>query len=367
MRFNVSLMTTSETRQTSTDTSGTAGTTATAATAGITSREWRLVARPQGEPTPADFALVAAEVPRPGPGQVLVRNTWLSVDPYMRGRMNDVPSYIPPFQLDEPMTGSAVGVVTTSGTEAVPVGATVVHFDGWREHAVVDAAAVQVVDPGLAPAQAFLGVLGMTGLTAYAGLTEVAPLREGEVVFVSGAAGAVGSVAGQVARRLGATKVIGSAGGPEKARRLVEDFGFDAALDYRAGDLLGQLRAAAPEGVDVYFDNVGGDHLDAALAAMNLRGRVALCGAISVYNATSAEPGPRNLPLAIGKRITLRGMNVTDHGHLAAEYVGKAAGWLADGSLVAEETVVDGIENALEAFLAMMRGANTGKMLVRLG
>jgi NADPH-dependent curcumin reductase CurA len=207
----------------------------------------------------------------------------------------------------------------------------------------------------------------MTGLTAYAGLTEVAPLREGDVVFVSGAAGAVGSVAGQLARKLGASRVIGSAGGPEKARRLVEDFGFDVALDYRKGDLLGQLREAAPDGVDVYFDNVGGDHLDAALAVMNLRGRIALCGAISMYNATEAQPGPRYLPLAIGKRLTLRGMNVTDHSALAPEYIGKAAGWLADGSLRAEETVVDGVENALDAFLDMMRGANTSKMLVRLG
>jgi NADPH-dependent curcumin reductase CurA len=309
---------------------------------------------------------VAGELPAPGPGQVLVRNTWLSVDPYMRGRMNDVPSYIPPFQLGQPMTGSAVGVVVASGSDAVPTGTTVAHFDGWREHALVDATAVQVVDTNLAPAQAYLGVLGTTGLTAYAGLVEVAPLREGETVFISGAAGAVGSVAGQIARKLGAKRVIGSAGGPEKARRLVEDFGYDIAIDYREGDLLGRLRKAAPDGVDVYFDNVGGDHLDAALAVMNLRGRVALCGAISMYNATELPAGPRHLPLAIGKRINLLGMNVTDHLGLAPEYIGKAAGWLADGSLRTEETVVDGVENSVEAFLAMMRGANTGKMLVRL-
>lgn len=264
------------------------------------------------------------------------------------------------------MTGGAVGTVIASAADAVPVGAVVSHFYGWREYAVLDAAAVQVVNAEIAPAQAYLGVLGTTGITAYAGLTEVAPVKAGDVVFISGAAGAVGSIAGQVAKRLGAAKVIGSAGGPAKTARLLEEFGFDHAIDYREGDLVGQLAAAAPEGIDVYFDNVGGDHLDAALVAMNLRGRIALCGAISVYNDTELAAGPSHLPLAIGKRINLRGMNVTDHLHQAPEWIGKAAGWLADGSLRAEETVVDGIDQALDAFTAMMSGANTGKMLVRL-
>ncbi|NUR31648.1 MAG: NADP-dependent oxidoreductase [Catenulispora sp.] len=331
------------------------------------SREWQLTARPVGEPKATDFRLFQAEVGDPGPGQILVRNTWLSVDPYMRGRMNDVPSYIPPFQLDEPMTGGAVGVVVAAGDDvSVPVGATVSHFEGWREYALLDAAKVQVLDTSRVPAQAFLGVLGVTGLTAYVGLTEIAPVKEGDVVFISGAAGAVGSVAGQIAKKLGASKVIGSAGGPEKVKRLTEDFGYDVGIDYREGALVEQLKRAAPEGVDVYFDNVGGDHLDAALVAMNLFGRIALCGAISAYNETSMPPGPPHLPLAIGKSLTLRGFTIGHHMKTAPEYIGKAAGWLAEGALRADETVVDGIDNALDAFFGLMSGANTGKMLVRL-
>ncbi|GIG62064.1 NADP-dependent oxidoreductase [Longispora fulva] len=330
------------------------------------SREIHLVSRPVGEPKPSDFALVTAEVPEPGPGQVVVRNTFMSVDPYMRGRMNDVKSYVPPFALNAVMDGGAVGEVVASDSPDVPVGATVLHGLGWREYALLDANRVRVVDATLAPAQAYLGVLGMPGLTAYAGLLAVAELKAGETVFVSGAAGAVGSLVGQFARLLGAGRVIGSAGGPDKATRLVKDFGFDAAIDYRAGDLRGQLREAAPDGVDVYFDNVGGDHLEAAIGAMNVHGRAALCGAISQYNATEPVPGPRNLALAIGKRLTLRGMLVGDHNDLAPQFVQQVAGWLANGEVRAEETIVDGIGGAPDAFLGMMRGANTGKMLVRL-
>lgn len=316
---------------------------------------------------PEDFALVEAEVPDPGPGQVLIRNDWFSVDPYMRGRMNDVKSYTPPFALNAPMDGGAVGTVVASEAPELPVGSTVRHFQGWREYAVLDAVSAEPIDTGIAPAQAYLGRLGMTGLTAYAGLKEVAPVREGDTVFVSGAAGAVGTAAARIARHLGAARVVGSAGGPEKTRRLVEEFGYDAAIDYRKGGLTAALREAAPDGVDVYFDNVGGDHLRAALFALNQGGRVALCGAISMYNATEPVPGPDNLALAIGKRLTLRGFIVADHGHLAGEYARLAAGWLADGSLPREETVVDGIENAVDAFIGLLNGANTGKMLVRLG
>ncbi|MFE1099822.1 NADP-dependent oxidoreductase [Nocardiopsis alba] len=330
------------------------------------SKEVHLVARPVGEPTPADFALVETTVADPGPGQVLVRNDWMSVDPYMRGRMNDVKSYVPPFRLDHVMEGGAVGTVVASESPEVPVGATVLHFQGWREYALMEGAHATVVDTEVAPAQAYLGVLGMVGLTAYAGLTAVAGLREGDVVFVSGAAGAVGSLAGQIAKRLGASKVIGSAGGPEKGRRLLEDFGYDAAIDYRRGDLEGQLAEAAPDGIDVYFDNVGGDHLRAAVQSMRVHGRAALCGAISVYNSTEPVPGPDNLALLVGKRIRLQGFLVGDHGDLAGEYRERAASWLAEGGLYAEETVVDGIDHAVDAFLGMMRGANTGKMLVRL-
>ncbi len=330
------------------------------------SREVHLVARPSGEPTPSDFALVQSSVDDPGPGQVLVRNDWMSVDPYMRGRMNDARSYVPPFELGKAMDGGAVGTVVASNAASVPTGSVVLHGLGWREYAVLDAASVRLVDTERAPAPAYLGVLGMTGLTAYAGLKAIAGVRDGDVVFVSGAAGAVGTVAGVVARKLGASRVIGSAGGPVKAERLLRDFGYDAAIDYRAGDLGRQLRAAAPDGIDVYFDNVGGDHLRAAIGALRRHGRVALCGAVAQYNAAGPVPGPDNLALAIGKRLTLRGFIVGDHQDLVGEYVDQASRWLQEGTLHSEQTVVEGIDHAVDAFLGMLRGDNVGKMLVHL-
>ena len=330
------------------------------------SREVHLVRRPHGEPVPEDFALVETPVESPAPGRVLIRNEWLSVDPYMRGRMNDARSYVPAFALGETMEGGAIGTVVESADESVPVGATVLHMAGWREYGNVAAKSARIIDTELAPATAYLGVLGGTGLTAYVGLTQIAPVKEGDVVFVSGAAGAVGSVAGQVARKLGASRVIGSAGGPEKAKRLIEEFGYDAAIDYRLGGLEGQLKAAAPEGIDVYFDNVGGDHLRAAIARAKVGARIALCGAISQYNATAPAPGPDNLSLAIGKRLTLRGFIVFDHNDKAPLWGTLAAQWLRDGELRTEETVVEGIDHAVDAFLGVLHGANTGKMLIKL-
>ncbi|GAA0934039.1 NADP-dependent oxidoreductase [Nonomuraea longicatena] len=331
-----------------------------------TNREIHLVSRPSGAPVAQNFDLVVTELPEPAEGQVLVRNTWMSVDPYMRGRMDDVPSYIPPFRLGEAMEGSAVGEVVASRAPGLPVGTTVVHFLGWREYSVLDAEAVTPADTSLAPAEAYLGPLGTTGLTAYATVTEVAPVREGDTVFVSAAAGAVGSVAGQLARKLGAARVIGSAGGPLKVGKLLRDFGFDAAIDYREGDLAGQLAKAAPDGIDVYVDNVGGDHLTAALDAIRVGGRIGMVGAISSYNATGPVPGPHNLFNLVAKDATLRGMLINSYFHLFPEWIGKAAGWLADGSLRTETTVADGLERAPAAFLDMMRGGNVGKMLVRL-
>lgn len=329
-------------------------------------REIHLASRPSGRPVPDNFRLATTELPELADGQVLVENRFMSVDPYMRGRMNDAKSYSAPFRLDEALDGGAVGEVIASRSEAHKVGDVVVHQLGWREHAVVDAAAATNVPAGLAPTSAFLGALGMTGLTAYAGLLKVAEFKEGDVVFVSGAAGAVGSMVGQIAKALGAAKVIGSAGSPAKVARLLE-LGFDAAFDYNDAPVLEQLQAAAGErGIDVYFDNVGGEHLEAALAVLNVGGRVAMCGAIAQYNTTEPPAAPRNLAVAIGKQLTLRGFLVGGQRQHAAEFRQKMAAWLADGTVRYDETIVDGLENAPRAFIDLLDGANTGKMLVRL-
>jgi len=332
----------------------------------VETREIQLASRPVGRPSPENFRLAASGLPDLQDGQILVRNQFMSVDPYMRGRMNDVKSYSTPFRLDTALDGGAVGEVIASRSAAHKVGDVVVHQLGWREHAVVDAAATTTVPGGLAPTSAFLGALGMTGLTAYAGLLKVAEFKEGDVVFVSGAAGAVGSMVGQIAKASGASKVIGSAGSAEKVVRLLE-LGFDAAFNYNDGPVLDQLREAAGErGIDVYFDNVGGKHLEAALATLTVGGRVAMCGAIAQYNSTEPPAAPRNLALAIGKQLTLRGFLVGGQRQHAAEFAEKMAGWLADGTVRYDETIVDGLENAPQAFIDLLDGANTGKMLVRL-
>ena len=338
-----------------------------------TSSEWHLTRRPHGVPVDEDFALVDVELPTPGAGEILVRNSFLSVDPYMRGRMNDAKSYIPPFQLDQPMDGDAVGVVEQVGEgavdsngSAIAVGDTVTHMFGWRTRSLVPAKTARVLNTSLAPAQAYLGVLGMPGLTAYAGLLRIGEFAEGERVFVSSAAGAVGSLVGQLARLKGASLVVGSAGGPEKTAWLLDEAGFDAAVDYKATPIRKGLAEAAPEGIDVYFDNVGGDHLEAAIWALRLRGRAAICGMISVYNATEAAPGPRNMPMIIGKRLTLRGFIVFDHADLRPQFEAEVGQWLAEGKIVWRETVVEGIDNAVNGFRDLMAGANTGKMLIRL-
>ncbi|MEO6501197.1 MAG: NADP-dependent oxidoreductase [Jatrophihabitantaceae bacterium] len=331
------------------------------------SSEVQLAARPRGEPVESDFRLVTTEVADPGPGEVLVRNLVMSVDPYMRGRMDDLPSYAPPWQLDQPADGGAVGEVVASQVAELPVGCLVMHGLGWREYALVPARQAERVDlvAGLS-SSSYLGVLGMPGLTAYAGLFEVAGFSAGESVFVSGAAGAVGSLVGQFARLRGASRVIGSAGSPAKVRFLTEECGFDAAFDYHDGPVRELLRQAAPEGIDVYFDNVAGEHLEAALGSLSVHGRVALCGAISLYNSIERPVGPANLALAIGKRLTLRGFLVTDHAHLRPEFREVVTGWLTSGRLVVAETVVDGLDRAVPAFIGMLGGANTGKMVVRL-
>ncbi|MEO6143586.1 MAG: NADP-dependent oxidoreductase [Dermatophilaceae bacterium] len=338
-----------------------------------TSRQWHLARHPHGVPVDEDFALVDVELPVVGDGEILVRNSFLSVDPYMRGRMNDAKSYVPPFQLGETMTGDAVGFVEQVGRGAkdssespIAMGDTVIHGFGWRTRAVVPAHTARLLNTDLAPAQAYLGVLGMPGLTAYTGLLRIAEFVPGERVFVSSAAGAVGSLVGQLARLKGASLVVGSAGGPEKTAWLLEEAGFDAAIDYKATPIRNGLAQAAPEGIDVYFDNVGGDHLEAAVASLRRGGRAAICGMISVYNATEPTPGPRNLSMIVGKRLTLRGFIVFDHADLRPQFEAEVGQWLADGKIVWRETVVDGIDNAVNGFRDLMAGAHTGKMLIRL-
>ena len=328
-------------------------------------RQIVLASRPSGWPAAANFAMTEVPSAELTDGQVRVRNLFMSVDPYMRSRMNDVKSYVPPFQIGEPLEGGAVGEVTETRSPDLAVGDLVLHQLGWRDEAVLLARHAQRVEavPGLSPS-AYLGMLGMPALTAYVGLLDIAGLTAGDVVFVSGAAGAVGSMAGQFAKLKGASRVIGSAGTDEKVRWLRE-IGYDAAFSYKDGPVHEQLKAAAPDGIDVYFDNVGGEQLEAALSALRQNGRVALCGAIANYNATDPT-GPRNLGLAIAKRLTLRGFIILDHWSRLPDMIADVTGWLREGKIQHAETVVDGLNHAPDAFLGMLRGENTGKMIVRL-
>jgi len=332
-----------------------------------TSREIRLKSRPVGLPTSHNFELATVELAAPGPGEVQVRNTWMTVDPYMRGRMNDVKSYTPPFQLGEALQGGAIGEVTVSNDPAFKVGDLVQSMFGWREGFNAPGAALQKLDTHGLPAEAFLGVAGMPGLTAYAGLLRIGGLKAGDVVFVSGAAGAVGSVVCQIAKLKG-HKVIASAGGAEKVKFLTEELGVDVAIDYKAtSDLSAALMAAAPEGIDVYFENVGGAHLEAAINAANPFARMALCGMISQYNDTEAGVGTRNMIQCVGKSLRLEGFIVSNHWDMMPAFVKDLAEWHAAGKITWKQTVREGIENAPAAFLGLFAGENFGKMLVKLG
>jgi len=326
-------------------------------------RAWHLMNRPQGLPTDEDFALKDVDLPPLGEGMLRVRNQWLSVDPYMRGRMNDVKSYVPPFQLGQPMDGGAIGEVIESKADGFAAGDLVQHMAGWRDEAVIDArTANKLPNLGAAP-ELFLGVLGVTGLTAYFGLLDAASAKEGDIVFVSAAAGAVGSVVVQIAKAKGMT-VIGSAGGPDKCD-FVRSLGADQVVDYKAGPILKGLAAAAPDGIDVYFDNVGGDHLDAAFALARQNARFAICGMIEGYNDPT-PPSFRFIMRTIAMRIRLKGFIVFDYFPRMAEFYGEMGPWVANGTVKSRETVVDGLEAAPDAFRGLFSGANTGKMLIRL-
>jgi len=317
-------------------------------------------ARPVGRPRAEQFQLVNAPTPEIGEGEALVENLYLSVDPYMREMMDFRP-------LHEPIEGRALGWVVDSRAPSLNPGDLVAHRQGWRSHAVVtpeDARRLSV--PEGVPLTAYLGILGGTGLSAYVGLTRIARLERGETVFISAAAGAVGSAAGRIARLLGAERVIGSTGSAAKARHLVERLGFDAAINYRDGDLTGQLAKAAPDGLHVYFDNVGGDHLEAAIDNMRDRGRIAWCGGIAHYNATGPSTAPSNLYEVVGRQLRLEGFLARDYLDLWSELEDFLVPRILDGTVGIDETIVDGIENTAGAFISMMDGSNTGKMIVRL-
>jgi len=326
-------------------------------------RAWHLMSRPQGLPRQDNFELKEIGLPPVSEGQMRVRNLWLSVDPYMRGRMNDVKSYVPPFQVGAPMDGGAIGEVIESKAGGFTAGDLVSHMAGWRDEAVIDArTANKLPELGASP-ELFLGVLGVTGMTAYFGLLDAASAKEGDIVFVSAAAGAVGSAVVQIAKAKG-MKVIGSAGGQEKCH-FVHSLGADQVIDYKAGPVLKSLAAAAPDGIDVYFDNVGGDHLDAAFALARQNARFAVCGMIEGYNDPT-PPSFRFIMRVIAMRIRLKGFIVFDYFPRIAEFFSDMGPWLASGAVKSRETVVEGLEKAPEAFLGLFEGANTGKMLVRL-
>lgn len=328
------------------------------------SREVRLRSRPVGLPEASNFEVATVDIADPGDGEVLVRNQWMSVDPYMRGRMYDRPSYVPPFQIGQPLQGGAVGTVVKSNDPKFAVGDLVESFNGWREAYVSPGSGLNKLPAGVPP-QAYLGVLGMPGMTAYTSFHRIGEPKAGDVVFVSGAAGAVGSAVCQIAKLRGCT-VVASAGTDEKLAWL-KSVGVDATVNYKKGNLLDNVKAAAPKGIDIYFDNVGGDHLEVALEVARPFARFIECGMISIYNDKEPAPGPRNMSYVVGKRIKMQGFIVSDFADMRDQFIAEMGGWVRDGKIKWEETVENGVENAPKAFLNLFSGGNTGKMLVKLG
>jgi hypothetical protein len=328
------------------------------------SREIRLASRPQGIPTAANFTLAETELKTLPDQQVLVRNLFMSVDPYMRGRMNDRKSYVPPFEIGKVLEGGAVGEVIESRAKEFKPDDVVVSNLGWREYFIASPKDLHPVSRAVQPLSAYLGALGMTGMTAWAGLNLV-EVKAGDVIYISGAAGAVGNVAGQLAKIRGC-KVIGSAGSMAKVKFLREECGFDIAFDYKTGFVVEQLKVEAPDGIDVYFDNVGGEALEAALATLRVHGRIIACGGISGYNEEKPRPGPSNLFNITIKRLTMRGMIVSDSLDRRGEFEKEVGGYLESGKLKNKETVVEGLDQAAGAFIGLFAGNNLGKMVVKL-
>ena len=330
----------------------------------LVSREIRLVSRPSGLPYPANFTVAEVELPGLQDQQVLVRNLFISVDPYMRGRMSDGKSYVPPFELGKPLEGGAVGEVVESLAEGFKAGDAVTSNYGWREYFIASPKELHPVSRDVQSLSVYLGALGMTGMTAWAGL-HLVEVKAGETIFISGAAGAVGSVAGQLAK-LRRCRVIGSAGSAEKVKFLRDECGFDIAFDYKVGPVGEQLKLEAPDGIDVYFDNVGGETLEAALSAMRVHGRIIACGGISGYNAEKPQPGPSNLFNMTTKRLTMKGLLVRDWLDRQGEFEKEVGGYFRAGKLKNKETVVDGLDQAVGAFIGLFAGKNVGKMVVKL-
>jgi NADPH-dependent curcumin reductase CurA len=335
-----------------------------------TNRQWRLRSRPAGMVEQSNFELVEEPAGSPGEGEFLVRNLYLAFEPAMRGWLNDVKSYVPPVAIGEVMRASAVGQVIESRHEGYPVGTLVSGMLGWQEYALCNAkigpmGAVRPLPPGIDPVLA-LGALGATGMTAYFGMIDIGKPGEGDVVLVSGAAGATGSIAGQIAKIAGAAKVVGIAGGARKCEWLVKQAGFDAAIDYKSDDVKERLRIECPKGIDLFFDNIGGELLDHALLNMAQNGRIVLCGGISAYNEDDLPAGPRNYMQLVIRRCSMQGFILIDHLQRAGEALGKLSKWIEDARLVHAEDVQTGFENTPATFLRLFSGANLGKQLLKI-
>jgi NADPH-dependent curcumin reductase CurA len=334
-----------------------------------TARRIVLASRPVGEPKPSDFRLEEFPVPQPGAGQMLLRTKWLSLDPYMRGRMSDAPSYAKPVGVGEVMEGGTVNEVVASNNDGYKPGEIVLAHTGWQTHALSNGAGLRKLDPKLAPVSTALGVLGMPGMTAYSGLLEIGKPQAGEMVVVSAASGAVGSAVGQIARIKGA-RAVGIAGGPDKCKYVKEELGFDDCVDHRAADFPDRLKAACPKGIDVYFENVGVPVFDAVLPLFNTFARIPVCGLIAQYNATESPPGPNRLPLlmrnVLTKRLTIRGFIVTDFAARFPDLIRDVPQWIKEGRIKYREDIANGLENAPATFIGLLKGKNFGKQLVRI-
>lgn len=333
-------------------------------------RQWQLASRPVGAPTLANFQLVSSAVPVPGVGQVLLRTLFLSLDPYMRGRMSDAASYAAPVALGEVMVGATVCRVDSSQHPGFAAGDLVLAYTGWQDYAVSDGTGLTKLAPQMAQPSHALGVLGMTGFTAYMGLLDIGQPKTGETLVVAAATGAVGSVVGQIAKLKGC-RVVGIAGGADKCRAAVEELGFDACIDHHSPDLAALLAGACPQGIDVYFENVGGKVFDAVLPLLNTGARVPVCGLIAQYNATTPPAGPDRSPLLmrtlLTQRIRMQGFIIfDDYGHRYPEFAQAMSQWLASGQITFREDVVDGLENAPQAFIGLLEGKNFGKLIVRV-